>query len=144
MKRAKRIAEETAKAEAKAEKLAKKEAETKAKAEAKDKAYNELIALKLDSPEAIKTAVGKLNSAGLDKEKIAEVRAKMKKAKDDLKAKAEAQKTKAEAPKETKATANAIKPTSEPKTAYRDWETDRKSTRLNSSHEIPSRMPSSA
>ena len=28
--------------------------------------------------------------------------------------------------------------------AYRDWETDRKSTRLNSSHEIPSRMPSSA
>ena len=30
------------------------------------------------------------------------------------------------------------------KTTYRDWETDRKSTRLNSSHEIPSRMPSSA
>ena len=30
------------------------------------------------------------------------------------------------------------------KWAYRDWETDRKSTRLNSSHEIPSRMPSSA
>ena len=30
------------------------------------------------------------------------------------------------------------------KPAYRDWETDRKSTRLNSSHEIPSRMPSSA
>ena len=29
-------------------------------------------------------------------------------------------------------------------TDYRDWETDRKSTRLNSSHEIPSRMPSSA
>ena len=29
-------------------------------------------------------------------------------------------------------------------TSYRDWETDRKSTRLNSSHEIPSRMPSSA
>ena len=29
-------------------------------------------------------------------------------------------------------------------TVYRDWETDRKSTRLNSSHEIPSRMPSSA
>ena len=27
---------------------------------------------------------------------------------------------------------------------YRDWETDRKSTRLNSSHESPSRMPSSA
>ena len=27
---------------------------------------------------------------------------------------------------------------------YRDWETDRKSTRLNSSLEIPSRMPSSA
>ena len=27
---------------------------------------------------------------------------------------------------------------------YRDWETDRKSTRLNSSHEIPSRMQSSA
>lgn len=116
IKRAKKIAEETAKAEAKAEKLAKKEAETKAKAEAKDKAYNELIALKLDSPEAIKTAVEKLNSAGLDKERIAEVRNMVKKAKDDLKAKAEAQKTKAEAPKETKATANAIKPTSEPKT----------------------------
>ena len=30
------------------------------------------------------------------------------------------------------------------KASYRDWETDRKSTRLNSSHEIPSRMPSSA
>ena len=30
------------------------------------------------------------------------------------------------------------------KRPYRDWETDRKSTRLNSSHEIPSRMPSSA
>ena len=30
------------------------------------------------------------------------------------------------------------------RTGYRDWETDRKSTRLNSSHEIPSRMPSSA
>ena len=29
-------------------------------------------------------------------------------------------------------------------TQYRDWETDRKSTRLNSSHEMPSRMPSSA
>ena len=32
----------------------------------------------------------------------------------------------------------------QPNSAYRDWETDRKSTRLNSSHEIPSRMPSSA
>ena len=31
-----------------------------------------------------------------------------------------------------------------PNSDYRDWETDRKSTRLNSSHEIPSRMPSSA
>ena len=29
-------------------------------------------------------------------------------------------------------------------TYYRDWETDRKSTRLNSSHEFVSRMPSSA
>ena len=29
-------------------------------------------------------------------------------------------------------------------TAYRDWETDRKSTRLNSSHRSLSRMPSSA
>ena len=28
--------------------------------------------------------------------------------------------------------------------AYRDWETDRKSTRLNSSHHSLSRMPSSA
>ena len=28
--------------------------------------------------------------------------------------------------------------------AYRDWETDRKSTRLNSSHSGESRMPSSA
>ena len=27
---------------------------------------------------------------------------------------------------------------------YRDWETDRKSTRLNSSHRSLSRMPSSA
>ena len=30
------------------------------------------------------------------------------------------------------------------RTDYRDWETDRKSTRLNSSHEFVSRMPSSA
>ena len=30
------------------------------------------------------------------------------------------------------------------KRAYRDWETDRKSTRLNSSHSAKSRMPSSA
>ena len=30
------------------------------------------------------------------------------------------------------------------KTLYRDWETDRKSTRLNSSHSAKSRMPSSA
>ena len=28
--------------------------------------------------------------------------------------------------------------------SYRDWETDRKSTRLNSSHRSLSRMPSSA
>ena len=31
-----------------------------------------------------------------------------------------------------------------PAPAYRDWETDRKSTRLNSSHRSLSRMPSSA
>ena len=31
-----------------------------------------------------------------------------------------------------------------PDGAYRDWETDRKSTRLNSSHRSLSRMPSSA
>ena len=31
-----------------------------------------------------------------------------------------------------------------PATQYRDWETDRKSTRLNSSHSGESRMPSSA
>ena len=31
-----------------------------------------------------------------------------------------------------------------PGSAYRDWETDRKSTRLNSSHITRSRMPSSA
>ena len=30
------------------------------------------------------------------------------------------------------------------KDTYRDWETDRKSTRLNSSHSAKSRMPSSA
>ena len=30
------------------------------------------------------------------------------------------------------------------KKCYRDWETDRKSTRLNSSHSRASRMPSSA
>ena len=30
------------------------------------------------------------------------------------------------------------------KRSYRDWETDRKSTRLNSSHSAKSRMPSSA
>ena len=32
----------------------------------------------------------------------------------------------------------------ENKSSYRDWETDRKSTRLNSSHRSLSRMPSSA
>ena len=32
----------------------------------------------------------------------------------------------------------------EEKSHYRDWETDRKSTRLNSSHSAKSRMPSSA
>ena len=32
----------------------------------------------------------------------------------------------------------------ESKPTYRDWETDRKSTRLNSSHSAKSRMPSSA
>ena len=32
----------------------------------------------------------------------------------------------------------------DPNTTYRDWETDRKSTRLNSSHITRSRMPSSA
>ena len=31
-----------------------------------------------------------------------------------------------------------------PQNPYRDWETDRKSTRLNSSHSAKSRMPSSA
>ena len=31
-----------------------------------------------------------------------------------------------------------------PRASYRDWETDRKSTRLNSSHRSLSRMPSSA
>ena len=34
--------------------------------------------------------------------------------------------------------------TTTPLSTYRDWETDRKSTRLNSSHEFVSRMPSSA
>ena len=38
----------------------------------------------------------------------------------------------------------AMKEAFKAKYKYRDWETDRKSTRLNSSHEIPSRMPSSA
>ena len=40
--------------------------------------------------------------------------------------------------------ANAYDSTTDAVLHYRDWETDRKSTRLNSSHEIPSRMPSSA
>ena len=34
--------------------------------------------------------------------------------------------------------------TTEQVATYRDWETDRKSTRLNSSHSAKSRMPSSA
>ena len=34
--------------------------------------------------------------------------------------------------------------TSPTRPSYRDWETDRKSTRLNSSHSAKSRMPSSA
>ena len=36
------------------------------------------------------------------------------------------------------------KPRWEKTSGYRDWETDRKSTRLNSSHSAKSRMPSSA
>ena len=35
-------------------------------------------------------------------------------------------------------------PSTDPAPPYRDWETDRKSTRLNSSHRSLSRMPSSA
>ena len=41
-------------------------------------------------------------------------------------------------------TGNAKKVASKLQAAYRDWETDRKSTRLNSSHITRSRMPSSA
>ena len=37
-----------------------------------------------------------------------------------------------------------VKDSSQTTNLYRDWETDRKSTRLNSSHEFVSRMPSSA
>ena len=40
--------------------------------------------------------------------------------------------------------AEAIKTIGESEATYRDWETDRKSTRLNSSHRSLSRMPSSA
>ena len=43
-----------------------------------------------------------------------------------------------------KTTAIAQKAMEELNLAYRDWETDRKSTRLNSSHRSLSRMPSSA
>ena len=39
---------------------------------------------------------------------------------------------------------NTINYTFIPSAHYRDWETDRKSTRLNSSHSAKSRMPSSA
>ena len=40
--------------------------------------------------------------------------------------------------------ANGLKNKRTGKPSYRDWETDRKSTRLNSSHRSLSRMPSSA
>ena len=39
---------------------------------------------------------------------------------------------------------HAIKLVFDTAAEYRDWETDRKSTRLNSSHSAKSRMPSSA
>ena len=39
---------------------------------------------------------------------------------------------------------NSLDITKQTRTSYRDWETDRKSTRLNSSHSAKSRMPSSA
>ena len=39
---------------------------------------------------------------------------------------------------------NAIKISEKNYLTYRDWETDRKSTRLNSSHSGESRMPSAA
>ena len=45
---------------------------------------------------------------------------------------------------EEMATRTVMKKITKDELGYRDWETDRKSTRLNSSHEIPSRMPSSA
>ena len=37
-----------------------------------------------------------------------------------------------------------LDPKNDDNISYRDWETDRKSTRLNSSHRSLSRMPSSA
>ena len=39
---------------------------------------------------------------------------------------------------------NGVTTTATGDATYRDWETDRKSTRLNSSHRSLSRMPSSA
>ena len=44
----------------------------------------------------------------------------------------------------TALTVKAIVKAGEYMKPYRDWETDRKSTRLNSSHSAKSRMPSSA
>ena len=41
-------------------------------------------------------------------------------------------------------TSECVKAVAEELGLYRDWETDRKSTRLNSSHSAKSRMPSSA
>ena len=46
--------------------------------------------------------------------------------------------------KNNKKDANIARPNIAPNQRYRDWETDRKSTRLNSSHRSLSRMPSSA
>ena len=43
-----------------------------------------------------------------------------------------------------KALEELSKPSTKTGWIYRDWETDRKSTRLNSSHSAKSRMPSSA
>ena len=47
-------------------------------------------------------------------------------------------------PDETATNPDAPAPVPDEPAPYRDWETDRKSTRLNSSHSAKSRMPSSA
>ena len=85
------------------------------------------------SRETLVEAVKALNSSGLSKKQVSP----------DLKRYEELKEKFLEAAETVPISREEELPTIVGQT-YRDWETDRKSTRLNSSHSAKSRMPSSA